>query len=258
MAGTYSASGLRCSHGSDLDTTIPRARLPKTALPPELRARMGLTPRREEDASKSQFYTPGNGVLQAAGSAPDGGFLKGGSGVPASVRLSGLARDDGGAEHLARVAKTRPPDKAHSEALRRRASSAAASSKRPSHAPSGSFRRPSQADRRPSQEAAVGAGRPSPRGSKPATVPAPSTSGASAMDCWRSKFNRPQPVARDRDPGTIPQQAAAINRPPQLGRGAPPPPVPLPDRGAPSMPTVYAPSAPSLRAGGPRQRPRGR
>ena len=42
MSGAVSASGLMCSHGSELDARIPRAKMPKTALPPELRRKMGL------------------------------------------------------------------------------------------------------------------------------------------------------------------------------------------------------------------------
>ena len=37
-----SASGLHCSWGSDLDTHIPRAKLPPSALPPEVRAKLKL------------------------------------------------------------------------------------------------------------------------------------------------------------------------------------------------------------------------
>ena len=67
-----SGSGLRCSHGSDLDTRIPRPKQPKTALPPGLRKKMGLAPRREEDSSASDaIYKAGAGVLKPVGSAPD-------------------------------------------------------------------------------------------------------------------------------------------------------------------------------------------
>jgi bifunctional DNA-binding transcriptional regulator/antitoxin component of YhaV-PrlF toxin-antitoxin module len=91
MAGkATSKCGLICSHGSDLDARIPRPKLPKTALPPELRKKMGLKPRTEDDSS--EIYNAGSGVLKAAGSGQDGCFLKKGSGIPASVRTSGLNR----------------------------------------------------------------------------------------------------------------------------------------------------------------------
>ena len=76
MSGTYSKSGLQCSHGSELDTKIPRPKMPKTALPPgkqlifliltnrflikqiyylELRQKLGLKPRRAEETGIN-FY----------------------------------------------------------------------------------------------------------------------------------------------------------------------------------------------------------
>ncbi|KAJ1461822.1 hypothetical protein M885DRAFT_611431 [Pelagophyceae sp. CCMP2097] len=99
-----SQSGLRASHGSDLDASIPRPKLPKTALPPGVRARMGLAPRREEDfAASEQLYKAGAGVLQPVGSAPDGTFLKRNSGVQASERTSALAQMRGDARARAVV-----------------------------------------------------------------------------------------------------------------------------------------------------------
>ena len=78
-----SGSGLRCSHGSTLDERIPRPKQPKTALPPSLRKSLGFQPRREEDAATSStLYKAGAGVLKSVGSAPDGSYLRGGSGVP--------------------------------------------------------------------------------------------------------------------------------------------------------------------------------
>lgn len=75
---------------------IPRPKQPKTALPPGLRKSMGLRPRREEDTAASDaIYKPGAGVLRAAGSAPDGTFLKRNSGIPASQRASALAQKSG-------------------------------------------------------------------------------------------------------------------------------------------------------------------
>jgi hypothetical protein len=85
-----------------------RPKQPKTALPPGLRKKMGLEPRREEDASASDaIYRPGAGVLAAAGSAPDGKFLKRNSGVPASQRASALAQRSGYAAN-ARAVVARP------------------------------------------------------------------------------------------------------------------------------------------------------
>ena len=91
-----SGSGLRCSHGSDLDTRIARPKQPKTALPPSLRRKMGLAPRKEEDEAASEaLYKAGAGVLKPTGSAPDGTYLKRNSGVPASQRASALAQKSG-------------------------------------------------------------------------------------------------------------------------------------------------------------------
>ena len=64
----------------------------KTALPPSLRRKMGLAPRKEEDEAASEaIYKAGAGVLKPTGSAPDGTYLKRNSGVPASQRASALA-----------------------------------------------------------------------------------------------------------------------------------------------------------------------
>ena len=42
MSGARTAGGLICSHGSDLDTRIPRAKMPKSALPQSLRIKLGF------------------------------------------------------------------------------------------------------------------------------------------------------------------------------------------------------------------------
>lgn len=91
--------GLRASHGSDLDMRIPRAKLPKRALPDSLRRKIkGVSPNDICPAeSDDHMYKAGNGVLAAAGSAPDGKFLKRGSGVPMSHRASALAQARGDA-----------------------------------------------------------------------------------------------------------------------------------------------------------------
>lgn len=90
MSGARTKSGLVCSHGSMLDNSIPRPKMPKTALPQCLRKKMGFEPRNGDD--DTDIYKPGNGVLQAAGSAPDGSFLKRRSGAPMSQRASALAQ----------------------------------------------------------------------------------------------------------------------------------------------------------------------
>lgn len=109
MAGTRSASGLVCSHGSDLDFHIPRPKMPKTALPPELRRKLKLAPREDSRREESYgvgideqqrrgssdgtgIYTAGSGVLKAVGSGRDGSFLKRGSGVPMSQRASRMGQ----------------------------------------------------------------------------------------------------------------------------------------------------------------------
>mmetsp|Transcript_28579 Transcript_28579/g.51794 ORF Transcript_28579/g.51794 Transcript_28579/m.51794 type:complete len:215 (-) Transcript_28579:212-856(-) len=92
-------SGLRCSHGSDLDTRIPRPKMPKRALPDSVRRKIkgskeNCAPSSEHD---NDVYKAGAGVLAPVGSAADGSFLKRGSGVPASVRASALAQRRGDA-----------------------------------------------------------------------------------------------------------------------------------------------------------------
>eukprot|EP00621_Florenciella_sp_RCC1693_P000607 CAMPEP_0182554324 /NCGR_PEP_ID=MMETSP1323-20130603/49930_1 /TAXON_ID=236787 /ORGANISM="Florenciella parvula, Strain RCC1693" /LENGTH=240 /DNA_ID=CAMNT_0024766049 /DNA_START=57 /DNA_END=779 /DNA_ORIENTATION=+ len=123
-----SSSGLVCSHGSDLDTKIARPKQPKTALPPELRAKMGLKPRRDGergrgDGSHETMYSAGAGVLKPVGSGADGSFLKRGSGVPMSERTSGLARQRGDAvgarAHIARPELVGGSDVVGTERVRR-------------------------------------------------------------------------------------------------------------------------------------------
>ena len=93
MAGVRSASGLQCSHGSDLDTKIPRPKMPKSALPPDVRMKMGLKPRNHaNDENNANIWKPGAGVLAPTGSAPDGTYLRRGSGVAMSQRTSAKAQ----------------------------------------------------------------------------------------------------------------------------------------------------------------------
>mmetsp|Transcript_32946 Transcript_32946/g.72556 ORF Transcript_32946/g.72556 Transcript_32946/m.72556 type:complete len:122 (-) Transcript_32946:1273-1638(-) len=91
MSGCRSASGLMCSHGSHMDEKIARPKMPKSALPPELRRKMGLAPRENED-KENEIYKAGSGVLAMVGSGKDGTFLKRGSSIPMSHRTSGAAR----------------------------------------------------------------------------------------------------------------------------------------------------------------------
>ena len=78
-----------------MDEKIPRPKMPKTALPPELRRKMGLQPRAEEKAGGYEIYQAGSGVLKPVGSGKDGSYLKMKSSVPMSHRTSGLARMNG-------------------------------------------------------------------------------------------------------------------------------------------------------------------
>ena len=61
------ASGLQCSWGSQLDATIPRPKVPKSALPPEIRAKLGLRDGRGEDAESKAYFKPGNSVAEQRG-----------------------------------------------------------------------------------------------------------------------------------------------------------------------------------------------
>lgn len=93
------SSGLRCSHNSELDTKIPRAKLPKRALPDCLRKKLkGVKVEETNDSANDvNVYAAGSGVLAPVGSAPDGTFLKRGSGIPMSLRASALAQRRGDA-----------------------------------------------------------------------------------------------------------------------------------------------------------------
>ena len=107
MSGCRSASGLVCSAGSTLDFTIPRAKLPKSALPDSVRRKMGLKPRKERArdvrlgraAGPTAHSNAGAGVVKqrtskdgkyAAGCQKN--FLKRGTGVAMSSRASRLAQ----------------------------------------------------------------------------------------------------------------------------------------------------------------------
>ena len=92
MSGAISKSGLQCRHGSELDTKIPRPKMPKTALPPELRRKMGLKPRKTDQDNDDTIWRAGSGVLAKTGSGRDGTYLKRRSGEPMSQRASALAQ----------------------------------------------------------------------------------------------------------------------------------------------------------------------
>ena len=83
MSGARTAGGLICSHGSDLDTRIPRAKVPKSALPQSLRVKLGFDKKRPlAKQSRSRYsedtnpYAPGANVLQPRSSA-DGKYKAG-------------------------------------------------------------------------------------------------------------------------------------------------------------------------------------
>lgn len=78
-----------------MDEKIPRPKMPKTALPPELRRKLGLQPRAQEEAGGYEIYKAGSGVLKPVGSGKDGSYLKMKSSIPMSHRTSGLARMQG-------------------------------------------------------------------------------------------------------------------------------------------------------------------
>ncbi|CAD7941998.1 unnamed protein product [Amoebophrya sp. A25] len=88
------ATGLQCSWGSQLDTNVPRAKMPKCALPPDVRAKMGLAKdSREEAPATKKYFTSGFGVQEKKGeqtatysAGNQKHFLKRRSGVALSER----------------------------------------------------------------------------------------------------------------------------------------------------------------------------
>lgn len=78
-----------------MDEKIPRPKMPKTALPPELRRKLGFQPRQEEAAGGYEIYEAGSGVLKPVGSGKDGSYLKMKSSIPMSHRTSKLAQMNG-------------------------------------------------------------------------------------------------------------------------------------------------------------------
>ena len=108
MSGARTAGGLVCSHGSDLDMRIPRAKVPKSALPQSLRRKLGFEKKRplgKQRASRyseeTNPYAAGANVLKpresqdgkyAAGCQKN--FLRRGSGVAMSYRASRKAQQE--------------------------------------------------------------------------------------------------------------------------------------------------------------------
>jgi hypothetical protein len=122
MSGCRSASGLVCSAGSTLDFKIPRAKMPKSALPDSVRRKMGLKPRKERArdvrlgraAGPTAHSNAGAGVVKqrtskdgkyAAGCQKN--FLKRGTGVAMSSRASRLAQQQTRGGNSRRTTSTR-------------------------------------------------------------------------------------------------------------------------------------------------------
>lgn len=98
MTFGISATGLVCSHGSKLDEVLPRAKLPKCALPPELRAKLGLDKDRPVRETGTYFKS-GFGIVEQKGAhtteysaGNQRNFLRRGTGVPMSVRMAGTSK----------------------------------------------------------------------------------------------------------------------------------------------------------------------
>ena len=89
-----SASGLQCSWGSSLDEKIPRARMPKSALPPDVRAKLGFKRKVKGDENGGDAYwKPGFGNKEVVRGKEDQyhagnqkKFLRRGSGKYMSAR----------------------------------------------------------------------------------------------------------------------------------------------------------------------------
>ena len=94
-----SASGLQCSWGSDLDTQIPRPKMPKSALPDSVRKNLGLSERKSSKRFSEKFEVD-SAVHLTKGGQEAKQFLKMKSGVPMSTRTSGLVKMQGGYEHV--------------------------------------------------------------------------------------------------------------------------------------------------------------
>ena len=105
MPSFMTSSGLLCSHGSNLDLRIPKAKCPSSALPEEVRAKMGLKPRKEikrrgrRASGGANLYEAGGGCVKpreskdgkyAAGCQKN--FLRKGSGKAMSERASYMAQ----------------------------------------------------------------------------------------------------------------------------------------------------------------------
>lgn len=58
-------SGLQCSWGSKLDETVARPKMPRSALPPEIRAKLGLG-KRGTETQDAEFYKHGQQIQRGA------------------------------------------------------------------------------------------------------------------------------------------------------------------------------------------------
>ena len=91
-----SASGLQCSWGSDLDTRIPRPKMPKQALPESVRRNLGFNSERKGSRRfSSDKFVIAQEVHRTKGGQEAKAYLKMKSGVPMSVRTSGLVQMQG-------------------------------------------------------------------------------------------------------------------------------------------------------------------
>ncbi|GMI32764.1 hypothetical protein TeGR_g5015 [Tetraparma gracilis] len=91
-----SASGLQCAWGSDLDTRIPRPKMPKQALPDSVRKNLGFKGERKASRRFSDNFEIAPEVHATKGGMEAKAYLKMKSGVPMSTRTSGLAAQRNG------------------------------------------------------------------------------------------------------------------------------------------------------------------
>jgi hypothetical protein len=90
-----SASGLQCSWGSDLDTRIPRPKMPKQALPDSVRKNLGFKDKRRSSCRFADKLEISNEIHRTKGGQEAKAYLKMKSGVPMSIRTSGLVQMQG-------------------------------------------------------------------------------------------------------------------------------------------------------------------
>ena len=90
-----SASGLQCAWGSDLDARIPRPKMPKQALPDSVRRSLGFKNKRISSGRFADKLEIANEIHHTKGGREAKAYLKMKSGVPMSVRTSGLVQMQG-------------------------------------------------------------------------------------------------------------------------------------------------------------------